>query len=82
MQYLITSTVFQVVDCGVADMALDKSAHIGRVSAMGWQETNFQSIERPTRLITMSIYNKRKLSLLVSHEKKNLEWESHQFCVP
>jgi hypothetical protein len=60
-------------------MAVDKSAHIGRVSAVGWQETNLQSIKRLTRLITISIYDKYRLLLVFSHEKKRFEWERHQF---
>lgn len=34
--YLTTSTVLQVVDCGVAYMAMDKSTHSERVSVVGW----------------------------------------------
>lgn len=44
MQYLTTSIVLQVVDCGVTNLAVDESTHIGRVSAMGWQKTNIKGI--------------------------------------
>lgn len=63
MWYLITSTVLQVMDCGVTHMAVDKSTHTGRVSIMGWQETNFESIKKPKELITVSLYKKKKNEL-------------------
>jgi hypothetical protein len=56
---LITSTVFQVVDCGIAYMAVDKPTYSGCVSPVGWQETNFKSITESTRLDLVKYLCKR-----------------------